>query len=89
MGKPMSAAGSTRVSWPYLSSQPQGGSKGRQRYLLGAFVLAGVLAMMLLLGLIIALLSISIGRAAAGLDSDIRHAHPVSWPLAASQPQSV
>lgn len=33
------------------------------RYLLGFFVLAGVLSMMLLLGLIIALLSLSVGRA--------------------------
>ena len=33
------------------------------RYLLGFFVLAGVLTMMLVLGLIIALLSVSIGRA--------------------------
>lgn len=35
------------------------------RYLLGFFVLAGVLTMMLALGLVIALLSISIGRALA------------------------
>jgi cytochrome c-type biogenesis protein len=38
-------------------------SKGRSRYFLGFFVLAGVLLMMLLLGLIIALLSVSVGRA--------------------------
>lgn len=36
---------------------------GRGRYFLGAFVLAGVLSMMLLLGLVFALFSISIGRA--------------------------
>lgn len=47
----------------YLSSQQPGRGAGRQRYLLGIFVLAGVLVMMLLLGLLIALLSISIGRA--------------------------
>jgi cytochrome c-type biogenesis protein len=35
----------------------------RERYFLGFFVLAGVLVMMLLLGLIIALLSVAIGRA--------------------------
>jgi cytochrome c-type biogenesis protein len=36
---------------------------GRGRYLLGVFVLAGVLSMMLLLGLALAGLSVSIGRA--------------------------
>jgi cytochrome c-type biogenesis protein len=36
---------------------------GRGRYLLGAFVLAGVLSMMLVLGLLLAAFSISIGRA--------------------------
>jgi len=38
-------------------------SQGKSRYFLGLFVLAGVLLMMLLLGLIIALLSVSVGRA--------------------------
>ena len=38
-------------------------AKGKARYFLGFFVLAGVLLMMLALGLVIALLSISIGRA--------------------------
>jgi cytochrome c-type biogenesis protein len=38
-------------------------AKGKSRYFLGFFVLAGVLVMMLALGLVIALLSISIGRA--------------------------
>ena len=38
-------------------------AKGRSRYFLGFFVLAGVLLMMLLLGLVIALLSVSVGRA--------------------------
>ena len=38
-------------------------AQGRSRYFLGFFVLAGVLLMMLLLGLVIALLSISVGRA--------------------------
>ncbi|HSB89389.1 MAG TPA: cytochrome c biogenesis protein CcdA [Anaerolineales bacterium] len=36
---------------------------GRGRYLLGVFILAGVLTMMLLLGLVLAALSIAIGRA--------------------------
>ncbi len=36
---------------------------GRGRYFLGAFVLAGVLSMMLVLGLLLAVFSISIGRA--------------------------
>jgi len=40
-------------------------TKGRSRYFLGFFVLAGVLLMMLMLGLVIALLSISVGRALA------------------------
>jgi cytochrome c-type biogenesis protein len=43
----------------YLSG---GRTEGRGRYFLGFFVLAGVLTMMLLLGLVIALLSVSIGR---------------------------
>lgn len=38
-------------------------AKGRGRYFLGFFVLAGVLTMMLALGLLIALLSVSVGRA--------------------------
>ncbi len=46
----------------YLSgTQMQTGR--RERYFLGFFVLAGVLVMMLLLGLVIALLSVAIGRA--------------------------
>ncbi len=49
----------------YISGQ--GGGGGRSRYLLGFFVLAGVLSMMLALGALIALLSISIGRALAVL----------------------
>ncbi len=36
---------------------------GKSRYFLGFFVLAGVLLMMLMLGLVIALLSVSVGRA--------------------------
>jgi cytochrome c-type biogenesis protein len=44
----------------YLSG---GQAEGRGRYFLGLFVLAGILTMMLLLGLVIALLSVSIGRA--------------------------
>lgn len=43
----------------YLSG---GRVEGRGRYVLGLFVLAGVLSMMLLLGLIIALLAVSIGK---------------------------
>jgi cytochrome c-type biogenesis protein len=46
----------------YLSGAAAGGIK-RGRYFLGLFVLAGVLTMMLALGLIISLLSVSIGRA--------------------------
>ena len=46
----------------YLSGSYQAGG-GRSRYFLGFFVLAGVLTMMLALGLLIALLSISVGRA--------------------------
>jgi cytochrome c-type biogenesis protein len=48
----------------YLSGG-QNANLRRGRYALGAFVLAGVLTMMLVLGLIIALLSISIGSALA------------------------
>jgi cytochrome c-type biogenesis protein len=45
----------------YLSGSPSSG--GKSRYFLGFFVLIGVLTMMLILGSIIALLSISIGSA--------------------------
>ena len=45
----------------YLSGNQSAGSKGR--YFLGLFVLLGVLVMMLLLGGVIALLSVSIGSA--------------------------
>ncbi len=45
----------------YLSGQSAAGS--RTRYFLGFFVLAGVMSMMLLLGALIAFLSISIGKA--------------------------
>jgi cytochrome c-type biogenesis protein len=48
----------------YLSGQAEPGS-GRLRYLLGLFVLGGVLSMMLALGAVIAALSVSIGRALA------------------------
>lgn len=40
-------------------------ARGKSRYFLGFFVLAGVLLMMLMLGLVIALLSISVGSALA------------------------
>jgi cytochrome c-type biogenesis protein len=46
----------------YLSGQSETG-RGKQRYFLGFFVLLGVLTMMLLLGSVIALLSVSVGRA--------------------------
>jgi cytochrome c-type biogenesis protein len=46
----------------YLSGA-HAGAKGKSRYFLGFFVLAGVLTMMLTLGLLIALLSVSVGRA--------------------------
>ncbi len=46
----------------YLSGAGQA-SGGSKRYFLGFFVLAGVLSMMLALGLLIALLSVSVGRA--------------------------
>ncbi len=46
----------------YLSGF-QENSNDNRRYFLGFFVLAGVLVMMLLLGLVIALLSVSVGRA--------------------------
>jgi cytochrome c-type biogenesis protein len=47
----------------YLSGGQEGLANRRGRYFLGFFVLAGVLTMMLALGLVIALLSISVGRA--------------------------
>ena len=47
----------------YLSGSQGSMANKRGRYLLGFFVLAGVLTMMLLLGGVIALLSVSIGRA--------------------------
>jgi cytochrome c-type biogenesis protein len=47
----------------YLSGGAQNRLSARGRYFLGAFVLLGVLTMMLALGLIIALLSVSVGRA--------------------------
>jgi cytochrome c-type biogenesis protein len=46
----------------YLSGQA-GTDGGRMRYVLGLFVLAGVLSAMLLVGAVIAALSVSIGRA--------------------------
>jgi cytochrome c-type biogenesis protein len=46
----------------YLAGGQEGLARGKARYFLGVFVLAGVLTMMLALGLAIALLSISIGR---------------------------
>jgi cytochrome c-type biogenesis protein len=46
----------------YLAYLSGGQTEGKGRYFLGFFVLAGVLSMMLLLGLIISLLSVSIGR---------------------------
>lgn len=49
----------------YLSGGQAGLANRRGRYFLGFFVLAGVLTMMLILGAIIALLSVSIGRALA------------------------
>jgi cytochrome c-type biogenesis protein len=47
----------------YLSGGMKAANGGRYRYLLGFAVLAGVLSMMLILGAIIALLSVSVGRA--------------------------
>jgi cytochrome c-type biogenesis protein len=47
----------------YLSGGLENPSNLKTRYFLGFFVLAGVLTMMLLLGAIIALLSVSVGRA--------------------------
>jgi cytochrome c-type biogenesis protein len=48
----------------YLSGQ-QGEDRGRRRYFLGLFVLAGVLTAMLALGTLVAALSVSIARALA------------------------
>jgi len=47
----------------YLSGGQEGLKNKAGRYLLGFFVLAGVLVTMLLLGAVIALLSVSVGRA--------------------------
>lgn len=47
----------------YLSGGSQELANNHKRYLLGFFVLAGVLTMMLLLGALIAALSVSVGRA--------------------------
>jgi cytochrome c-type biogenesis protein len=48
----------------YLSgTHQQSGNSIKGRYFLGFFVLGGVLTMMLLLGMVIALLSLSVGRA--------------------------
>lgn len=47
----------------YISGGQDAVGKSRGRYLLGFLVLAGVLTMMLILGLLISLLSISIGQA--------------------------
>ena len=47
----------------YLTGVQEATGGRRGRYLLGFFVLAGVLTMMLVLGLIIALISIPVGRA--------------------------
>lgn len=49
----------------YLSAGQPGAQKGAGRYLLGVFVLAGVLSMMLALGGLISLLSVSVGKALA------------------------
>jgi cytochrome c-type biogenesis protein len=49
----------------YLSSQTEVEEKGKQRYFLGLFVLAGVLTMMLVLGGLIALLAVPTGRVLA------------------------
>ena len=46
----------------YLSGVNEN-AQDKRRYFLGIFVLAGVLVMMLALGLVIALLSVSVGRA--------------------------
>ena len=49
----------------YLSGAQQATGNRRGRYTLGFFVLAGVLTMMLALGLLIALISVSVGQALA------------------------
>jgi cytochrome c-type biogenesis protein len=49
----------------YLSGAQEATGHRRGRYLLGFFVLAGVLTMMLALGLLIALISVSVGEALA------------------------
>ena len=49
----------------YLSGGQEGLRGRRGRYFLGVFVLAGVLTMMLLLGLVVALISVSVGQALA------------------------
>jgi len=49
----------------YLSGAQETTGDRRGRYFLGFFVLAGVLAMMLALGLVIALISVSVGRVLA------------------------
>lgn len=49
----------------YLSGAQEATGNRRGRYFLGFFVLAGVLAMMLALGLFIALISVSVGQALA------------------------
>lgn len=49
----------------YISGATEGIANKRSRYFLGFFVLLGVLVMMLLLGGVIALLSVSVGRALA------------------------
>jgi cytochrome c-type biogenesis protein len=49
----------------YLSGAQEAAGKRRGRYFLGFFVLAGVLSMMLALGLLIALISVPVGQALA------------------------
>ena len=49
----------------YLSSQTELEEKGKQRYFLGLFVLAGVLTMMLALGGLVALLAVPTGKVLA------------------------
>jgi cytochrome c-type biogenesis protein len=49
----------------YLSGAQQAAGSQRGRYFLGFFVLAGVLVMMLVLGLLIALISVPVGQALA------------------------
>jgi cytochrome c-type biogenesis protein len=47
----------------YLSGAQKAAGSGRKHYFLGFFVLTGVLVMMIALGLLIALISISVGQA--------------------------